>query len=244
MNLCDQNWIVQAARHVENMVGRQVDSKRSLTIDAFFDFICPWCLIGKRNLEKAIAVFGGLRPDAQVKVRWRSHQLLPYTPLNGLPYQDFCRERLGGPEAVIARRAEVQRAGSEAGIDFAFDRISVLPNTAAAHELIAFAANRLGEAQRATLVDRVLVAYFLEGEDIGDREVLERLGQDCGLDGESLKTYLTQWVRRVDGIGRRVSRHQSRVRGVPHFVFSTGYTFSGVHSPEVIAALMVSATRN
>ena len=244
MNLCDQQWAVQAEQDAGEEVGQEVRQKRGLTIDVFFDFVCPWCLIGKRNLDTAVSRFVGLQPDLQVKVRWRSHQLLPYTPINGLPYQAFYRDRLGGPEAVAARRAEVQRAGRDAGIEFAFDRIEVLPNTAAAHELVDFAASLVGEAQCTALIDRLLTAYFIDGENIGDHRVLERLGRDCGLERESLKEHLAQSRDRAGSTGRRVLHGEPGVSGVPHFVFSTGYAFSGVHSPEVMVALMVSATRN
>jgi predicted DsbA family dithiol-disulfide isomerase len=135
MNLSDQTWAEQA--------GRDTGERPLVMIEAFFDFICPWCLIGKRNLDAAVSRFAGLRPDARVKVLWRSHQLLPYTPPNGMPYQAFYRDRLGSPEAVAARRAQVQRAALDAGIEFAFERIEVLPNTAAAHNLVHLAARSL-----------------------------------------------------------------------------------------------------
>jgi predicted DsbA family dithiol-disulfide isomerase len=240
MNLSEQKWAIQAGPNL----GEKGGEERTLAIDAFFDFICPWCLIGKRNLDMAVSRFAGLRPDLRVKVRWRSHQLLPSTPLNGLPYQAFYRDRLGGPEAVAARRAQVQRAGHEAGIEFAFDRIQVLPNTAAPHELVDFAASCSDETQRTALIDRLLTAYFIDGENIGERKILERLGLDCGLERESLKQHLAQSGGRAHPTGQRVLHAEASVSGVPHFVFSTGYTFSGVHSPEVIVALMVSAARN
>jgi predicted DsbA family dithiol-disulfide isomerase len=248
MNLSDRQWVILgepgAGAETGREFGREIGQQHSLTIDAFFDFICPWCLIGKRNLERAVFLFAGLRPDLQVTVRWRSHQLLPYTPLNGLPYQAFYRDRLGGAEAVAARRAEVLQAGHDAGIEFAFDRIEVLPNTTAAHELVDFAASRVGEVQRAALIDRLLTAYFMDGENIGDRLVLERLGCDGGLERESLRKHLAQSGDRFDPTGQRALHARPGVSGVPHFVFSTGYTFSGVHSPEVMVALMNSAARH
>lgn len=251
MSLSEQKWAIQAEPELGEEGGEvagevcddECNEKPTLAIDAFFDFICPWCLIGKRNLDMAVSRFAGLRPDLRVKVRWRSHQLLPSTPLNGLPYQAFYRDRLGSPEAVAARRAQVQLAGHEAGIEFAFDRIKVLPNTAAAHELVDFAASGSREAQRTALIDRLLTAYFIDGEDIGERKILERLGLECGLERESLKQHLAQSGGRAHG-GQRVLHAEASVSGVPHFVFSTGYSFSGVHSPEVIVALMVSAARN
>ena len=234
MNLSDQEWVVQAS-----------DNERPvLTIEAFFDFICPWCLIGKRNLDAAVSRFASSRPDVQVKLQWRSQQLLPWTPLDGLPYQAFYRDRLGSDEAVAARRTQVQQAGRDAGVAFAFDRIKVLPNTAAAHDLVTFAASRGTSVQSAALIDRLLTAYFMEGENIGDYAVLERLGLECGLEREGLAAHLSASKRLADPTGQRVqdaTRGNPHASGVPYFVFNTVYSLSGVYSPVAIASAMALA---
>lgn len=115
-----------------------------MTVEIFFDFICPLCLIGKRNLEAAISRFAGSRPDVLLRVLRRSHQLLPIRP----SMARLTRRSISNAWAVTrrwrqgVRRCGVQRAGSDAGIEFAFERIEVLPNTAAAHDLVAHAAGR------------------------------------------------------------------------------------------------------
>jgi predicted DsbA family dithiol-disulfide isomerase len=233
MNLSDQNWI---ARSATGDVGRFV-----LKIEAWFDFICPWCLIGKRNLDVAVSRFASSRPDVQVKVQWRSHQLLPWTPLEGMPYQAFYRDRLGSAEAVAARRAQVQQAGRDAGVQFAFESIKVLPNSAAAHDLVTFAASRCNATQTAALIDRLLTAFFTEGENIGDSAVLERLGMECGLEAEGLKAHLDACARLADPTGQRMSYVDPKVNGVPYFEFNTGYSLSGVYSPVAIASAMALA---
>jgi predicted DsbA family dithiol-disulfide isomerase len=221
----------------------QLESKatgedRSLTIEIFFDFICPWCLIGKRNLEAAMRRFAALRPDVPLNVVWRSRQLLPYTPLDGLPYQAFYLDRLGSAEAVATRRAKVQHAGRDAGIEFTFDGIEVLPNTAAAHNLVAFAASR---SQRALLIDRLFIAYFIEGKNIGDWQVLEQLGLECGLERQGLTDHLAESRRLADPTGQRLLRNDHHVTGVPHFVFNAGYSLSGAYSADVMIEAMVLA---
>ncbi|WP_321921227.1 DsbA family oxidoreductase [Paraburkholderia guartelaensis] len=233
MNLSDQKWAAQASRDAGELP--------VLTIEAFFDFICPWCLIGKRNLDEAVARFANSRPDVRVRVQWRSHQLLPWTPLGGMPYQAFYRDRLGSAEAVAARRAQVQRAGRDAGVEFAFDRIEVLPNTAAAHDLVTFAASRCTREQSAALIDRVLKAYFMEGQNIGDYAVLERLGLECGLECESIAAHIAASQRLADPTGRRAPYAEPQVNGVPYFVFNTGYSLSGVYSPVAMAGAMALA---
>ncbi|MFP4890243.1 DsbA family oxidoreductase [Paraburkholderia sp. EG304] len=215
-----------------------------LKIETFFDFVCPWCLIGKRNLDVAVSRFESSRPDVRVSVQWRSHQLLPGMPVEGLPYQAFYRDRLGSAEAVAARRAQVQRAGDDAGIKFAFDRIEVMPNTAAAHELVTFAASRGTGVQTTELIDRILTAYFMEGENVGDSEVLARLGLEFGLEYTSLTAHLTASKRATDLAGQRSSFGDAKVSGVPHFVFNTHYSLSGVYSPMALASAMTLAVAN
>jgi predicted DsbA family dithiol-disulfide isomerase len=236
MNSYDPNLTGQACR--------ERGDRSVLKIEAFFDFICPWCLIGKRNLDAAVSRFESSRPDVRVSVQWRSHQLLPGMPVEGLPYQAFYLNRLGSAEAVAARRAQVQRAGDDAGIKFAFDRIEVMPNTAAAHELMSFAASRGTGVQTVELVDRILTAYFIEGENIGDAEVLARLGVECGLEYASLTAHLAASKGAADLNGQRTSHGDTQVSGVPHFVFNTRYSLSGVYSPVALANAMTLAVAN
>jgi predicted DsbA family dithiol-disulfide isomerase len=236
MTSSDQKWALQ--------VDQDTGERSVLTIEVYFDFICPWCLIGKRNLDTAVSRFAALRPDAQVTVLWRSYQLLPYTPPAGLPYQAFYRDRLGSPEAVAARRAQVQRAGHDAGLEFAFDRIEVLPNTAAAHNVVRLNASRGNEVQRATLIDRLFTAYFMEGANIGDRQVLERIGLECGLEHQGLTDHPTESESLADPTGRRVLHTDPQANGVPHFVFNTGYLLSGAHSPDALTRAMELAIQS
>ena len=233
-----------AEQHRATAASHETGHCPTMTVEVFFDFICPWCLIGKRNLEAVISRFTGLRPDVLLKVLWRSHQLLPYTPLDGMPYQAFYLNRLGSHEAVAARRAQVRRAGSEAGVEFAFERIEVLPNTAAAHNLVAYAASRGYEAQRSRLIDRLFSAYFMEGKNIGDWQVLEQLGVECDLEHESLVSHLAKSRNMADPAGRPVSDADQHVSGVPHYVFNGRYTLSGARSPGAIIEAMMLAIRD
>lgn len=203
-----------------------------LCIQVHFDLICPWCFIGKRHLDAALARFSQARPDVEVEVLWVSHQLLPDTPPEGLPYQPFYEKRLGGPAAVAARRAQVQEAARGTGIRFAFDRIARMPNTRLGHRLLNDLA-RPGEAiATAALIETLFQAYFVEGEDIGDPEVLSRLAQACGAAGEA------------DGASRHHTAQAGRmeVPGVPLFVFNDRVALSGAQSPEALLDRMHRAT--
>lgn len=218
---------------------RVADSNKPfLEIKAFLDFICPWCLIGTRHLRAAMKRLTELRPEIELRVVWRSAQLLPDTPSAGEPYQAFYLARLGGSEAVKARRAQLQQAGRPAGITFSFDQIPLLANTAAAHRLLAYACAHETEANQAALVERLLTAFFVDCEDIGDRGVLERLGLECGLSHDGLSKYFLG----PDADPLPVEAHS--VNGVPFMVFNGVHTLSGAYPADAIVEVMLKSIRD
>ncbi|HEY2257226.1 MAG TPA: DsbA family oxidoreductase [Variovorax sp.] len=215
-------------------------AQSSLTVEVFFDFVCPWCLIGKHQLDAAASRLAELRPDVRLHVVWRSYPLLPDTPVGGVPYQAFYVARLGSPEAVARRRAQVQQAGAPAGVRFAFERIQVLPNTAAAHARVAQASAHGTEAQQARLIERIFKAYFIDGQDIGDASVLEQLALESGLPGEA------PGADRGDPQGHDRHTHprmRNPVNGVPCFVFDGSLAISGAASPDALLEVMLRALR-
>lgn len=209
-----------------------------LRIDVHFDLICPWCLIGKRNLAAALQDFRRLRPTIPVELVWRSHELLPHTPIGGLPYQTFYERRLGSRAAVAARRAQVQEAAVPAGIQFAFHRIEALPNTRAAHRLIALAKSECGPIGTAALIERLFTGYFLDGENIGDPKVLSRVAGEFGVGQARLAAALAA----PEGTDLEADLHSSDVTGVPYFVFNGRHPLSGAHPPETLLEMMQLAT--
>jgi len=219
------------------------DARPALTIDVFFDFVCPWCLIGKRHLRAALDTIAGLRPDVRVAVRWRSVPLLPDTPPEGLPYEAFYLARLGSAEAVAARRAQVRQAGAAAGVEFAFERIAVMPGTLAAHSLVAYAGETLGEAQQAALVERLFTAYFVEGENIGDAAVLERQALASGLPREGLREHLGDAQRSRHSFMDQALNAYHGIGSVPHYVLNGAHGISGAHSPDFLVKAMLESIR-
>jgi predicted DsbA family dithiol-disulfide isomerase len=217
---------------------------RWLTVEVYFDLICPWCLIGKRNLETAIRQLAALRPQVRVSVSWISQQLLPDTPVSGIPYQSFYVARLGSPEAVAARRAQVQRAGDAAGIRFAFDRIELMPNTADAHRLIAWSRAYGTAAQQAEVVERLFTAYFMDGKNISDSDVLAQIGAECGFDRDALVLHLTEQRGGSNPGERRASEAQHAVDGVPYFAFNDRFALSGAQSSEAMLHAMMHSLRD
>jgi len=162
-----------------------------------------------------------------VQLHWHSVQLIPQTPPQGWPYQAFYEHRLGGPEAVRARRAQVQAAAARAGLTIHHERIAVFPNTWRAHRLLAFTAQHHPDQQEA-LMDALFEAFFVQGLDMGDDEVLARLAQAHGVDATQAEAFDAPPLWSMpDG-----------ANGVPLFVFNQQRAVSGAQPPEVLLAAM------
>lgn len=198
---------------------------RALRIDVWFDLICPWCLIGKRQLERALADFERLYPQQPVEVHWRSQQLLPDLPPGGLPFREFYLRRLGGPVALAARQAQVRDAGLKAGLSFDFDNIPVMPNTLAAHGLIADARGQRDGATVDGLIENLFEAHFMRGGDLGDAALLARLASRHGIRQTGAPPLL-----------------DSMAPSVPLFLVDQRLPLSGAQAPERLLALMLQAT--
>lgn len=204
----------------------------TLRIDAYVDLICPWCLIGKAQLGQALAQLAETAPEVRVDLQWQSVQLIPDVPAEGWPFEAFYLRRLGSPEAVRARRAQVLEAASRAGVHIAYERIARFPNTARAHRLLALARQRLDSAGLDELLDRLYAAYFSQGEDLGDPATLAAIGARQGLDPQQLRSQLADAPAPLPSSG---------VSGVPFFVFNRQLALSGAQSPLTLLAAMREA---
>jgi predicted DsbA family dithiol-disulfide isomerase len=199
-------------------------------IDIVSDVICPWCYIGKRRLERALAQ----RPGLQATRSWRAFQLNPDLPVEGVPHGLYLAAKFGSLHAADRVHAALSAAGRAEGIDFAFDRIGRAPNTLRAHRLIRFAADKgVGDG----IVEALFHGYFLEGLDIGDIDILAAIAGRVGLRRAAVRDYLageagTQDVRAED----RRARHLG-IRAVPCFVLDRGYAISGAQEPEMLLSL-------
>ena len=199
-----------------------------MRIDIYFDLICPWCLIGKRNLESALATLAWLHPDIRPELRWHPVQLLPEIPAQGLPYKEFYERRLGGPDAVLRRQVQVRRAAESAAVEIAFEHIAVMPNTARAHRLLAVAEQQGDPAQHADLLERLFCAYFQQGLNIGDPATLLRIALNVGLNADASE--------RAVAIAAHLPRSKSQVaaQGVPYFVFNNRSAIAGAVGPDTL----------
>ena len=188
-----------------------------MRIEVASDVVCPWCYIGKKRLEKALALLGEMQPE----VRWLPFQLNPSMPKEGMPRAEYRKAKFGSLERSRALDARVIAEGKSEGIDFAFERIERTPNTAAAHRLIALAADQN------RIVDALFRAYFEEGKDIGDPAVLAAIAAQCGVTGWPEK------AQDVSGLEQDV--REMGISAVPTFLFDRKTGVSGAYPAETLA---------
>jgi len=203
--------------------------QRELVIEIASDVICPWCYIGRRRLEKALALLDG---EVKPVIRWLPFQLNPDMPESGMARAEYRRAKFGSVERARQLDERVAAEGRGEGIAFAFDRIERTPNTSAAHQLIDLAQSQ-GKGQQ--VVDALFRAYFEEARDIGDAGVLNSIALGNGVSG---------WPGQANAKG--VAALEENMRGlgisaVPTFIFERNFGVSGAHPPEALATVIREA---
>lgn len=200
-------------------------------IDVVSDTICPWCFIGKRRLERALAMRPSIVPD----IAWRPFQLNPDMPPEGMDRDAYLRLKFGGSDRARAVYEPVRAAGDGEGIPFAFDRIVKTPNTLASHRLIRWSGTA---GKQGDVVELLFRRYFLEGADLSAHETLVGVARDVGMDHEIVAELLAkgsdiELVSNEDRAARAMG-----VTGVPFFVFDGKYAVPGAQDPEVLVQVM------
>jgi predicted DsbA family dithiol-disulfide isomerase len=204
-------------------------------IEVVSDVICPWCYIGKRRLEKALADVGAA---AQPAVIWLPFQLNPGMPTEGVPRADYRRAKFGSVERGRQLDARVAAEGRSEGIEFALERIERTPNTFAAHRLIDLAQER---GTGAAVVDALFRAYFEEARDIGQHEVLLGIAQSAGLLRSEVEARWADAAQAKRVAQLEQSMKQLGISGVPTFLLDRKFGVSGAQSPEALAAAIREA---
>jgi predicted DsbA family dithiol-disulfide isomerase len=201
---------------------------RRLDIDLVADMVCPWCFIGWRRLLAAAA----LRPEVEVHVTWRPYQLDPTLPEDGVDRAAYMARKF--PD--VARRREVSQMlvtlAAEDGITLNFDRIAKAPNTSAAHRLVRWAQ---GQGLQAEVLEGLFAAYFTDGKDIGDPEVLADIGAAAGMD----RLLILDLLARGEDLAVVRQEHQiaveAGVTGVPFMIFAQKFSVIGAEPAEKLA---------
>jgi predicted DsbA family dithiol-disulfide isomerase len=208
----------------------------TVTVDVVSDVMCPWCYIGKKNLEAARELVG----ETKLEIRWRPFQLDPTLPAEGKDRKQYLADKFGGEARAGDIYARVEQAGEAAGIDFAFERIKVSPNTLNAHRLIRWAGGQGTEVQD-RVVDRLFQLYFEEGANIGDIDVLAEAGASVGMD-RALITELLNGDADEEAVEQQIRNAQAMgVSGVPCFIFGRKYAVMGAQPSQKIAEAIVAA---
>lgn len=202
-----------------------------MQIDIVSDVVCPWCFIGKRNLESALTTWRDRYPnDPAPHVRWYPFQLNPQLPESGTPRKKYMEQKFGGPDRAREIYARVTTAGARAGIEFDFDRIEMQPNTVNSHRLLHYAAER---GDQDAMVEAIFRGYFLDAADLTRVETLADIAAKAGFDRETISTYLAGNEDRA--LIEEQDRHARSlgVEGVPFFIFEQRYALSGAQPPEM-----------
>jgi predicted DsbA family dithiol-disulfide isomerase len=198
----------------------------NLAVDVISDVICPWCYVGKRRLEKAIAASEG---QHAIAVHWLPFQLNTAMPKQGIGRREYRTSKFGSWERSLELDAKMVAVGEAEGIPFAFDRMERTPNTVDAHRLI-WLAGQYG-CQDA-IMEALFGAYFTAGRDISHRPTLIDVVVDAGLERQLAEATLKSdagmdAIKEAEGLSRRY-----RIEGVPFFIISNAITLSGAQPSE------------
>lgn len=200
----------------------------ALPVTIYSDVICPWCYVGKRRFETALEALA--MPITPV-VSWRPFELNPDMPAEGMERAAY-RARKFGPEKSRQLDLQMAETGREVGIGFAFDKMRRTPNTRLAHRVI-WHAGREGTQAQNGIVNRLFEAYFEEGADIGQPQVLADLASETGLDRATVEAVLSDDTSSAAVLELESAGVRMGIRGVPFFLLIDKYAVSGAQPPQV-----------
>lgn len=213
-------------------------SEPAVKVEIYSDIACPWCYVGKRRFERALAAF----PQADsVEVVYRPYQLVPDKSEQPEPHRAYLTARYGPQsEAMDARLVELGRAE---GLPFDFDRV-LENNTLLAHRLLWHALTAYGPAVQGRLKDRLLTAHFAEGADIGDRAALASLAAESGLDRERAAVFLAGEEGLDEVLAQLDEARELGITAVPTFVFEGRWAVQGGQDSETFLRVLEQVARD
>jgi predicted DsbA family dithiol-disulfide isomerase len=205
-------------------------SANTVTVDVISDVVCPWCYIGQKRLDKAVA---GL-PDVDVDIRWRPYQLDPTIPPEGKDRKAYMLAKFGSEERLRQIHDRIVPLGAADGIDFHFEDIKIAANTLDAHRVIRWAVSA-GDGVQSRVVKALFAANFERGEYIGDKAELARIAGENGMDEATVADLLATDADK-DAVQAEIENAQRMgVTGVPFFVLEGKYAVSGAQDAAVLA---------
>ncbi len=212
-------------------------SPTATRLDIFSDPVCPWCHVGKLNLDRALAD----NPGHPFQIIWHPFRLNPDMPKEGVEKRAWLEEKFGGAPRVNAVHERLRETARKAGVELDPDRPKRIPDTLDAHRLIHWAGI---EGVQQEVVTRVFQAYWDEGRDIGDSEVLADIAAVAGMDRATTLRLLASDADREDLIARDLDERHKGVDSVPTFLIALHYVVSGAQPPEFWADVIGEITKS
>jgi len=206
-----------------------------MRIEIWSDVVCPWCYIGKRRFDTALAAVAATRDVSSIEVVYRPYQLDPTAPAGaGEPVSQAYAKKFGGPAKAAEIMANVTRVAAADGIEFHMD-IALRANTLLAHRLLWFADQHVADvhATQRALKERLMQAYFTDGEDIGDPDVLLAAAVDVGLDREAAGAFLFSDAGIGEVMESLASAAANGITAVPTYVIDEQWAVPGAQDPDV-----------
>ena len=200
-------------------------------LDIISDPICPWCYIGKTNLDRALEAHA----DHPFEVEWHPFQLNPDMPEDGMDRREYLVTKFGGQEGALRVYGQIDQAAQNIGLHLDFAGIKRTPNTIDAHRLIHWAGM---EGVQTLVVDKLFKAYFKEGRDISDHSVLVRIAEAAGMNGDAIRLALETEADKADLRERDAHARSRGITGVPCFIVDNRYAVQGAQPPDVWARLI------
>lgn len=201
-------------------------TKPLIRIGIVSDVVCPWCYIGKRRLEKAMAIAGN-RFDFELE--YFPFELNPHMPAEGKDQQEYLTEKFGGPDKYRQMTDHVTRVALQEGLFFNFEKQKISPNTRNAQRLIMLAKE---DGKQLELVEILFKAYFTDGVDLSKTENLTDLASHAGLDPEKIELFLQSNTGSTEIEMAEQELQKLGITGVPLFIIDNKFGISGAQSPE------------
>jgi len=205
-----------------------------VSIHIVSDTMCPWCYVGKRRLEKALASL----PEIAVSVHWRPYLLDGTIPADGMDRQTYLQRKFGAQGAADVY-SRIRTAGEEEGIHFAFEKILRSPNTVNSHRLLHWAEEA---GVQDAVAERLFQLYFIEGGDIGSNEILAAAAEDSGMDRNAVYNRLQTDDDRSSILRQIAEANDIGIDGVPCFIFNGGTYLPGAQPAPILALAVQNAS--
>ena len=203
----------------------------TLKIEIVSDVVCPWCVIGFKNLRKAI---NELENELSFKISWKPYELHPEIPENGYDKELYMQQKFGSSRGNEIYD-EIVNIGKDLDFDFNFSKTKRIPNTFLAHRLLWYAEQKNVQNE---LSEALFYAYFTDGKDVGSVEVLAKIASDVGLDELEIKTFLESDVGTKEVENQKIDSIERSIGAVPTYVINDQYLIQGGQQPETFKSFL------